>query len=141
MVALWSVTTLKQIGQNVRFWCIFPDKGNIMVDVYQGNTLRINLAFNNCDGTPLNLSGYGIYYIAKQNYSQSTGDATINIYQTGYIDAAAGTTYIDLTTGDTSKCPGEYFADITLVSSGTPPQILTYRTDGLRILPNTFYSP
>jgi len=111
-----------------------------MIEVYQGNTILINLAFTGENGDPLNLSGYSVYYIAKQNYSQTTGQAPINVVTTGHDNAAAGITHVNLTTGETSQCVGDYIADITLVLSGVSPAITTYHTDGLRILPNTFYS-
>jgi len=111
-----------------------------MIEVYQGNTLQINLAFTGDNGTPLNLSGYSVYYIAKQNYTQTTGEAPINVCTTGHDNPAAGMTSILLTTGETSQCPGDYLADITLVLTGISPTYSTYHTDGLRILPNTFYN-
>lgn len=111
-----------------------------MIEVYQGNTLRINLTFTNDDGTPLNLSGYNLYFIAKRNYSESTGSAPINILVTGHDTPVSGITHVDLTTGDTSICANDYLADITLIASGNS-SISSYRTDGLRILPGTFYSP
>lgn len=110
------------------------------IEVYQGNTLQINVTFTGVDGSPLNLSGYGLYYIAKQNYDQTTGQATINYYTTSHQDAAAGISQIVLTTGDTSQCPGDYIADITLVQTGYSPTYTTYHTDGLRILANTFFN-
>ena len=109
-----------------------------MIEVYQHNTLAINMSFTNDDGTPLNLSGYSLYYIAAQNYTQNTGDANINICVTGHTVPVSGLTTVVLTTGDTDQCPGDYIANITLVSSGSSPTISTYGTDGLRILPNIF---
>ena len=107
-----------------------------MIEVYQRNTLAINMSFTNDDGTPLNLSGYGLYYIAAKDFLQNTGDANINIYVTGHTVPESGQTAIILSTGNTNQCPGDYVANITLISSGSSPTVSTYGTDGLRILPN-----
>lgn len=102
-----------------------------MLEVYQGNTKQLNLAFTNDDGTPLNLSGYTLYYTVKQSYTDT--NALISIVQTGHDIPASGTTHILLTAQDTNQCPGDYLAGFTLVSSGSG--ISTFDTDGLRIIP------
>ena len=112
-----------------------------MIQVYQGNTLRINLTFSGDDGQPFDLTSYGLYYIAKQDYTQSTGDAPINIYTTGHDLPASGMTHIDLSADNTSVCPGILLAGITLVSIGSTQNVTTYETDGLEILPSTYFSP
>jgi hypothetical protein len=103
-----------------------------LLEVYQGDTKRINLVFTNDDGTRLNLSGYKLYYTAKQNYTDTA--PLFSILQTGHDVPVSGVTHIDLSGTQTNHCPGDYLAGFTLISSGSG--ISTFETDGLRIIPS-----
>lgn len=108
-----------------------------MISVYQGDTTTLALQFATNDGTPINVSGFAIWGVAKQKYTQSNTDAIICKAVTG-IDANAvtGLVYFPLTTGDTAHCPADYLFDFRVydLNSGSS----TYPTDGLRILPTTY---
>lgn len=102
-----------------------------LVQVYQGNTLNLNLSFTDEAGAALNLSGCVVYYTALPNYSQ-TGVYLFNIGVTGDSGNTNGTITIPLSAENTNQCAGEYPAAITYSGNG---QIQTYGTDGLRIIP------
>lgn len=106
------------------------------LQIYQGNSRTIGLAFTADDGvTPVNISGCLIYYTAKRSYTESNADAVINKVVTG--DGTIGLTgqaYMTLTTGDTSICVGQYLAGWTFVDLSTA--VSTFDSDGLDILPS-----
>lgn len=107
-----------------------------LIEVYQGDSQQINLSFTSDSGTPLNLSGYTIDYTVKRFYA----DATPTIFKsiTSFTSAISGLAQLNLTTGDTSICVGNYAAAITLIDPQTG--VTTYNTDGLSILPSPFGS-
>lgn len=103
-----------------------------LISVYRGDTKSLSLNFTQDDGvTPLNVSGYSIFFGASQSYSSSP---IIYIGTTGNNAAAVtGLVTITLSSGDTNICPSDYLADFRAVSpSGV---VSTYPTAGLRILP------
>jgi len=107
------------------------------IQVYRGDTLRINLSFTNSDGTPYILSGCTLYYTVKRNYSDSDADAIISKTVTGFDAPESGLAAIDLTSTDTSQCCQDYFAGFTLTGgTGIFAFNQTFNTDGLRILPS-----
>lgn len=89
------------------------------VTVTQGNTLNLNLSFTSAtDGTPLNLSGYQVYYTAVQSLS-ATGTQLFNIGVTGGSGNITGSITIPLTSQDTNYCPGDYPSAITVSGNST----------------------
>jgi len=102
-----------------------------MLEIYRGDSKRVDLTFTTDSGTPFNLSGYKLYYTAKQNYTDLSGLFTI--LQTGHDLPVSGFTHIDLSGAQTNQCPGDYLASFTLVSSGSG--ISTFETEGLKIIP------
>jgi hypothetical protein len=104
-----------------------------MLEVYQSNTFTAPIIFTGENG-PWNVSGAVAYYVAKRSYSDSIDDAIINKPITGAnAEATSGILILNLTTGDTSHCVGDYIAGVTLFS-GT--NVITYTDDGLRIRPS-----
>lgn len=105
-----------------------------LIEIYRGDTRRIDLTFSNDDGSRINLSGYTVFYRARDSFS-STGF----VFQktvTGHDVPVSGTTHVDLSSQDTNICAQDYLAAFQLSGSGTPPSVSTFYTDGLRILPN-----
>lgn len=105
------------------------------IDVYQGYPRTLILSFSYEDGTPLNVSGWGIFLAASQTYGQPP---LIYVGTTGAAPAVTGLVYLPLTSGNANHCVGDYNCDLLAVDLngiGTP-----YHTDGLRILPTTFTS-
>lgn len=84
------------------------------VTVTQGNTLNLNLSFTSAtDGTPLNLSGYQVYYTAVKSFS-TPNEKLFNICVTGGFNNISGTITIPLSSQDTNQCPGDYPSAITI---------------------------
>lgn len=102
-----------------------------MIDIYRGDSKRIDLAFVTDSGTPFNLSGFGLYFTAKQSYTDA--QPLFTVVQMEHDLPVSGFTHIDLSGAQTNQCPGEYLAAFTLVSSGSG--ISTFETEGLNILP------
>lgn len=102
-----------------------------MLEVYRGDSKNLALNFAQDDGTPLNVSGCGVFFAASVNYSESP---IIYIGTTG-TNAAAVTGLVNLTlsSSDTNHCAGDYIATFRLTCSGNSS---TYPSEGLRILPN-----
>lgn len=105
-----------------------------LIEIYQGETKRIDLSVTDDNGTPFNLSGYSLYYSVKRSYSE-TG-AVISLVVTGHDSPVGGLTHIDLSSQNTNQCAGEYVAAFALVSSGSGVSI--FNTEGLRILPSPY---
>lgn len=80
------------------------------------------------------MSGSLVYYTAKRSYTESNANAIINNVITGDAGAISGQMTMFLSTGDTSHCPGDYFAGWTVVDLSTG--VSTFDSDGLRILPS-----
>lgn len=105
-----------------------------LLEIYQGETKRIDLSVTNDNGDALNLSGYSLRFNAKRSYSETT--SVISILVTGHDSFVSGLTHIDLTSGDTYQCAGDYVAAFALISSGG--SLSVFGTDGLRILPSPY---
>ncbi len=104
-----------------------------LVETYRANTLTFPIAFTQSDGTPVNVSGYGVFFGVAYNY------ASPPFAYTGYTgsdsNAVTGVVYITLSSGDTNQCAGDYPANGQAISpSGT---VYTSSTvNGVRILPS-----
>ncbi len=109
-----------------------------LIEIYRADTKTLALQFADSAGISLNVSGYLVRGVAKQFYTDDNSVAIINTIVTGLApDAITGLVYFPLTTGDTNHCPGDYLFDFFVqdLSSGRS----TYATDGLRIVPTTYY--
>lgn len=106
-----------------------------MIDVEQGFPKTLILSFTYEDGTPLNVSGWGVFLAASQTYGQPP---LIYVGTTGAAPAVTGLVYLPFTSGDTNHCVGDYSADLKTVDLNGVES--PYHTDGLRILPTTFTS-
>ena len=102
------------------------------LQIPQGDSKTVNLVFTNDDGTPMNLSGYALYYVVKQNYTDPAPLFTIT--QTNHDVPVSGMTHVSLSGTQTRQCVGDYLAAFVLVSSGSG--ISTFETDGLSIVPS-----
>lgn len=103
-----------------------------MLEIYKGDNKRVDLTFVTDSGTPFNLSGYSLYYSAQQNYTD-TG-ALFTIVQTNHDLPVSGFTHIDISTGDSNQCPGDYLANFRLIDASG--RRSTFETEGLKILPS-----
>ena len=102
-----------------------------MLEVYKGDSKRVDLTFRNDDGSVLNLSGCTIYYSAMRSYNDPNS-SIISIINSGHDVAASGISHITLTTGDTYQCAGTYVAAFRLKDASN--NVTTFDSDGLKIL-------
>ena len=105
-----------------------------LIEIYRGETKRIELSVTTDQGDPFNLSGYALYYSVKSSYSE-TGTLIAKTV-TGHDSFEGGLTHIDLTSTDTNQCAGNYVAAFALIDSGSG--ISIFNTDGLSILPSPY---
>lgn len=105
-----------------------------MIEIYRGDSKRIELAFQNDDGTVLNISGATVYFTVKRNYSDADDDAVMDIQNSSHDVAISGLTHITITTGDSAQCPGDYVAGFQLKDISN--NITTFNVEGLSILPS-----
>jgi len=103
-----------------------------MLEIYRRDNKRFDLTFVTDSGTPFNLSGYSLYYTAQQNYTDAV--ALFTIIQTGHDLPVSGFTHIDVSTGDSNQCPGDYLALFRLIDASGKRS--TFETEGLKILPS-----
>lgn len=106
-----------------------------MIEIYRGDTKRIDLTFVTDSGTPFNLSGYWLYFSAKQSYTD-TGQL-FTVLETGHDLIPSGFTHVTVSGAQTNQCPGDYLASFFLVSAGTS-GVSTFETEGLKILPSVY---
>lgn len=105
-----------------------------LLEIYRGESKRIDLTITDDNGNPINLSGYYLYYTVKRTYSDT--ENIINSVVTGHDSFVSGMTHVDLSSAETNICPGDYVAGFSLISSGSGVSI--FNTDGLRILPSPY---
>lgn len=104
-----------------------------LIEIYRGDTRRIDLTFQNDDGSRINLSGYTVFYRARESFTSSGFSFEKSV--TGHDTPVSGMSHVDLTSQDTNICPQDYLAAFQL-SGGSPVTVSTFYTDGLRVLPN-----
>ncbi len=102
-----------------------------LLTVYRGDSATIPLYFTQGDGSPQNVSGYGVFLGVAVNYASSP---FIYVGTTG-SDQASTTGFITLsvTSGDTDHCAGDYVANVRAVSASG--EAITYSGQGMTILP------
>ena len=81
-----------------------------LIEVLKGDSLRVNLIFSGSLG-PLNLSGYGIRFLASQNYDSPP---VVDIINTGHDSFESGLSHILITSGESSFCPADYIYSLKL---------------------------
>lgn len=103
------------------------------IETFRANTITFPIAFVRSDSSPLNVSGYGIFFAAAYNYS--TPPFSYTGYTGSDANAQTGVVFITLSSGDTNQCAGDYPANGWAISpSGTAYTSPT--VDMLRVLPS-----
>ena len=84
-----------------------------MNPIYRGDNSSYTLSFKNNDGTPIDITGWKIYFTMKQHLFQSDEDAALKVDVIVHDDPVNGKTSIYLTNGLTEKLePITYLYDI-----------------------------
>lgn len=88
---------------------------NISVqEVIQATDKNIPVTITNDDGTPVNITGYTVYYTAKIYLTDPDASALISEDVTVHSEPAAGKTNIPLSDTQTNVPAGVYHTDIKL---------------------------
>ena len=85
---------------------------NVDLEVYRKTTKAYELRFTEkATGSPESLTGWTIYFTAKEFLTNTDNDAIIKYTITDHIDAVGGKTLIQLTQQDTDRV-GSFYYDI-----------------------------
>jgi hypothetical protein len=82
------------------------------IEIPKGDSYRIDIIVSG-NNAPLNLSGYGLRFVAAQNYESTFKIADILV--TGHDVFESGMTHIDITSGESNNCPGDYIYNLKLI--------------------------
>jgi len=103
-----------------------------VVEIPRGDSYRIDLLFSG-DSGPLNLSGYGVRFLAAQSYQSNVYIA--DIFVTGHDSFVSGASHINITSGESSHCPGDYIYNCKLIELATN-NVSSFEEGIYRILPS-----
>ena len=73
-----------------------------LLEVMRGDTKTWTLYVEDDDGNDIDISGYTVFFTAKNNINDSDDDAVIKKTITSHTNPTAGETQIDLTSTDTA---------------------------------------
>ena len=86
------------------------------LSIIRGDTASIEVQITQ-DGTPINITGYTVFFTAKKNLSDSDASAAIKKDITSHSDPVNGKTLVSLAPADTSSLAiGNYHWDLQLKS-------------------------
>ncbi len=90
-----------------------------MISVIRRDDTNLNLTFTNkADGTPIDITGYSVFFTVKQNIGDTDAEALIAKKVTSHSDAVNGKTTILITHIDSDLSEGDYMYDFQLVDTG-----------------------
>lgn len=94
------------------------------LELVRGDYKAFNLAFSQ-GGTPINITGFSLFFTAKEDAADSDAEAVISKKVTSHTDPTAGLTVVELDADDTDVTPGSYLYDFQLVNvAGKPTTVL-----------------
>ena len=102
-----------------------------LIEIPRGDSYRIDLIISGNAG-PLNLSGYGVRFVAAQSYDASGKIADILV--TEHDIPESGMTHIDITSGESSNCPNDYIYNFKLIDLAN--KVSSFEEGIFRILPS-----
>lgn len=82
------------------------------LQITRGDDESITVTFKDSDSNPIDITGFTVYFTAKNRKSDIDGDAVISKDITSHSDPVNGETVIFLSNTDTSIEPGTYYYDI-----------------------------
>jgi hypothetical protein len=86
------------------------------ISIIRGDDVAINATFKNETGTPINITGYTLFFTVKEEYTSTTDvDAAISKTITSFTSPTIGNTVINLTNNDTENLTEkDYYYDFQL---------------------------
>jgi len=84
----------------------------------RGDTLTFVFHFKNSDETPIDITGYTLYFTLKEKLSDSDDDAIIKIDESDHLNPVNGDSRITVPDTDTDDLKGKYYYDFQLKTTG-----------------------
>ena len=109
-----------------------------IADIYRGNTKTFKFNFVDSSNTPIDITGWSIWFTAKAIASDTDVDAVIQVSTTAGDDAldvpASGLMYLTVTSTDSDVTPQALHYDFKRVIPGSPANIKTLDKGTFKIL-------
>jgi hypothetical protein len=88
------------------------------IKIIKRDSYSFPITFEEADGTPLDITGYTIFFTVKTLANADNPDTSAIIQKdiTTHTHADAGESLIELTTTDTDQTAGEYLYDVQIKS-------------------------
>jgi len=87
------------------------------LSIIKGNSKNYRLAFTDDAGTPIDITGYTVFFTVKKNVNQTDAQAVIAKTVTDHSNPTGGVTIVSITTSDSDITPGVYLYDIGYVNA------------------------
>ena len=81
------------------------------LSVYRGDDKTFSFTFKYSDGTAVDITGWTIFFTAKENESDSDDDAKIAKEVTSHTSPTGGLSQLSITDSDTDITPKKYYYD------------------------------
>ena len=98
----------------------------------RGDDVTYNLQFKDSTGTPINITGWKVYFTIKLNIDDPDTAAVLKVDVTTHLDPVNGRTQIKLTNVQTDILEGAYRYDLQVKK--TDGTINTIMLDGMKVL-------
>ena len=104
------------------------------LQIYRGDDKTWEIQFKDCEGTPIDITGWTVYFTAKEKKADIDADAKIIKEITSHSDPVDGKTLIILVPADTTDLKGNFYYGIR-VKKDTGERV-TVLTGTLEVLKN-----
>jgi len=83
-----------------------------LLEIYRGDSKSYDLTFTNGDGEAIDITGWTIFFTAKEKRTDSDDDAVMSKDVTNHSDPTGGVSAISFTASETNIDPKAYYYDI-----------------------------
>lgn len=104
------------------------------LEVTRGDDKPLTLTFTDINGTPINITGYTVFFTVKKDYALADAQANISKTVTSHTNPTSGATTVNLTHDDTDITPGNYYYDVQV--KDTSNKITTILVDDFIVQPD-----
>jgi hypothetical protein len=95
------------------------------INVYRGNDINLNITVTDSNGSPVDITGYTLWFTVKSDENDSDDEATIQKTVTSHTDPTNGLTTFELTNTDTDIPHGTYLYDMQMKDTSNKITTLT----------------
>jgi len=82
------------------------------LSLIRGNSKNYKLSFQTTSGSPVDITGYTVFFTVKKSVNQTDDEAVISKTVTNHTNPTGGVTLIEITTTESNIPPGVYLYDI-----------------------------